>query len=160
MPAGNITASTRFFRPGTTSVVFAVSVANKAAPTRGEINAGTDLRNEVSEISGFQTNSATIETPDLATRFSSKLPARITADDSSITFYESVTGVDVRALLPRDTVGYLLFMPGGDTAARKMNVFPVTVASLATDWSIEDAARLVVSFTVTSIPAENVAIPA
>jgi len=160
VPAGNITASTRFFRPGTTSVVYALTVANKAAPTRSEINAGTDLRNEVSEISGFQTLSATIETPDLATRFSGKLPARITADDSSITFYESVTGVDVRALLPRDTVGYLLFMPGGDTAGRKMNVFPITVASVATDWSIEDAARLVVGFTITSIPAEAVTIPA
>jgi hypothetical protein len=140
--------------------VYALTVANKNSPTRAEINAGTDLRNEIAEISGFQTNSDTIEAPDLATRFAAKLPARITADDSSITFYESVTGVDVRALLPRDTVGYLMFMPGGDVATRKMNVYPITVASVATDWSIEDAARLIVSFTITSIPAEAVAIPA
>jgi hypothetical protein len=160
VPAPNITASTRFFRPETTSVVYCLTVANKAAPTRAEINAGTNLRNEVSEISGFQASSGTVDTPDLGTRFTSKIPGRITADDSSITFYESVTGVDVRALLPRDTVGFLLFMPGGDVAGRKVNVFPITVASVATDWSIEDAARLVVSFTITSAPAEAVTIPA
>lgn len=160
MPAPNITASTRFFRPETTSVVYALTVANKAAPSRAEINAGTNLRNEVSEISGFQATSGALDAPDLGSRFTSKVAGRITADDSSITFYESVTGVDVRALLPRDTIGFLLFMPGGDVSGRKMNVFPITVASVATDWSIEEAARLVVSFTITSAPAEAVAIPA
>lgn len=160
MPAGNITASTRFFRPGTSSVVFATSVANKSAPTRAEINAGTDLRNEISEISGFQTNSDSVDAPDLGSRFTSKVPGRITADDSSITFYESVTGVDVRGLMPRDTTGFLLLMPGGDTPTRKMHVFPITVASLATDYSLEEVARVIVNFTVTSVPAENVTIPA
>ena len=160
MPAPNITASTRFFRPGTTSVVFATAIANKAAPTRGEINAGTDLRNEIAEINGFQMTSESQPAPDLGNRFTSSVPGRITAEDSSITFYESVTGVDVRALLPRDTTGFLLLMPGGDVSGRKMNVAPITVASLATDYSLEEVARLIVSFTITSSMAENVTIPA
>jgi hypothetical protein len=160
MPAPNITASTRFFRPGTSSVVFCTTVANKAAPTRAEINAGTDLRNEVAEINGFQMTSESQPTPDLGNRFTSSVAARITAGDSSITFWESVTGVDVRSLLPRDTTGFLLLMSGGDTAGRKMNVAPITVASLATDYSLEEVARLIVSFTITSSMAENVTIPA
>jgi hypothetical protein len=160
MPAPNIPASTRFFRPGTTSVVFCTTIANKAAPTRGEINAGTDLRNEVAEISGFQTTSETVDAPDLGSRFNVKIPGRIAADDSSLTLYESVTGVDARSLLPRDTTGFLLFMDGGDVSGRKMDVFPITVASLAHDRSLEDPGRLIVTFTVTSVPAENVLIPA
>jgi hypothetical protein len=160
MPASALTSSLRYFRPDTSAVVFASAVANKNSPTRAEINAGTELAGEIVEISGFQTTSESLPTPDLASRFTSSIPGRITAEDSSITFYASSNSVDVRGLLPRDTAGFLLFMDEGDISGRKGDTFPVKVGSLAKDRSMEDPARIVISFTITSEPGENWTVPA
>ena len=75
--------------------------------TRAEINAGTDLTAEIAEMSGFTVTSDSVDTPDLSNRFTAKIPGRITADDSSISFYASSTSADVRTVLPRDTAGYV-----------------------------------------------------
>ena len=160
MPAGQITASTRYARFGVTRVVYALTVSNYLSPTRAEINAGTDLSNEVAEISGFQVTSAFIDTPDLASSFTAKVAGRTTSDDSSITMYASVNSVDVRGILPRGTVGYLMWFDEGDTPGRKFDIYPITVGSVAKDRSIEEAARLVVSVAITRTPAENVTVPA
>jgi hypothetical protein len=160
VPAPNITASIRYFRPGITRFVFCASVANKASPTRAEINAGTDLSNEVGEINGFQVTSAFDDAPDLGSRFAPKIGKRITADDSSLNFYSSSNSVDVRSLLPRDTVGFVLIMDEGDTAGRKMDVFPVVVAAAPKQRGMEDTAMIQVQFAITSQPSENVTIPA
>lgn len=161
MPAGNITASTRYARFGVTRVVYALTVSNYLSPTRGEINAGTDLSNEVSEINGFQVLSGFIDTPDLATSFTPKIIGRTTSDDSSVTMYASVNSVDVRTLLPRGTTGYLMWFDEGDVAARKFDVYPITVGSVAKERSTDDvASRLIVNVAITRVPAENVTVPA
>ena len=159
MPAGNITASTRYFRPGVTSIVWATSVSNQASPTRGEINAGTDLRNEVSAIDGWQVTSNFIDAPDLGSRFTQRIAGRIAADDSSITFYASSNSVDVRSLLVRDSQGYILMMDEGDVTGRKMDVFKVTIASAPKQRSIDDPSQIQVQFAITAVPSENVTIP-
>lgn|SRR4051794_1841073 len=159
MPATPITASTRYFRPGTTKIVFASTLASKAAPTRAEINAGTDLSGEIASIEGWQVTSDFIDTPDLGTRFTSKVAGRISADDSSLSMYASVNSIDVRSLLPRDTNGYILIFDEGDVAGRKADVFPVTVASAPKQRGMEDPAQISVQFSITSTPAENVTIP-
>jgi hypothetical protein len=159
MPATPMTASTRYSPIGITKVYFCSAIANKLAPTRGELNAGTDLTGEVSDIGGWQPTSASVDTPDLLNRFVGSVPGRITADESSLTFYRSSNSVDVRGLLPRDTVGFVVFLDEGDVAARKMDVFPITVASAPKDRSMEEAGRIVVNFKISSTPAENVAIP-
>jgi hypothetical protein len=160
MPAGNITASTRYVRYGLTRVVYALTVSNYLSPTRGEINAGTDLSNEVSEISGFQVTAEFVDAPDLATSFTSKIPGRTTADDSSITMYASSNSVDVRTLLFRGVTGYLMWFDEGDTPGRKYDIYPITVGSQAKDRSLDDPARIVISVAITRVPAENVTVPA
>ena len=161
MPASNITASTRYARFGVTRVVYALTVSNYLSPTRGEINAGTDLSNEVSEISGFQVTSNFIDTPDLASSFTPKIIGRTTADDSSITMYASVNSVDVRTLLPRGTTGFLMWFDEGDVAGRKFDIYPITVGSVPKERTTDDAAsRLVVNVAITRVPAENVTVPA
>lgn len=156
-----ITASTRYFDVGTTKVYFVPSVASLSAPTRIEMNAGTDLSREVAEIDGWSVTSNQIQTPDFATRFVSQIAGRIEAADSSLTFYASENSVDVRALLPRDTDGFILWLDGGDVAANKMDVFPVTVRSVSKMRSAgSEAARIMVSFSITREPAENVTVPA
>jgi hypothetical protein len=160
MVATPIAASTRYIPPGTRAYYWVPTIANKAAPSRAELDAGTDLTGEVAEVSGFQTTSESTDTPDLGSRFTSKIPGRITADDSSITLYADEGSQDVRQLLPRDTAGFIVQFPEGDVTGRTMDVFPVKVSSAPKDTSIEDPGKVMVQFTVTSEPAENVTVPA
>jgi hypothetical protein len=160
MAAPAITPSVRYVRFGLTRVVFTAAVANILAPTRGENNAGQDLSGEVSEISGFQVNSDFIETPDLLSPFTGKLAGRTTADDSSITMYASSNSIDVRALLPRGTSGFLLWFDEGDVPGRKYDIYPITVGSIAKDRSLDEPSRIIVNVAVTRTPTENATVPA
>lgn len=160
MPTPVITASTRYFDVGLTKVYWVPTIANKAAPTRAELNAGTDLSPEIADITGWSVSSNLIQTPDFSNRFVAQIPGRIDAQDSSLTFYASSTSVDVRTLLPRDQVGYILWLDGGDVSAHKMDVYPVTVRSVSKMRSASnDAARIEIAFSITAIPAENAPIP-
>lgn len=161
MAAPAIVASTRYARFGITSVVYALTVSNYLSPTRAEINAGTDLRNEVAEISGFVLSQGFIQTPDLATSYTPQILGRRSAEESSITMYASVNSVDVRGVLPRGTTGYLMWFDEGDVPGRKYDVFPITVGSIGKERSTgDDASRLVVNVAITREPAENLTVPA
>lgn len=154
-------AITRFFAPGTTEIRFVPTIANPAAPTFAELDAGTDLTRDIADISGWMTSSAFLETPDLATRFVSKIPGRINAEDSSITFYadEDRGAGDMREILPRDTDGYIVIADGG-FASLIGDVFQVTVGSNSMQRSVSDPGKLMVSFAIRSEPSEGVTLPA
>lgn len=161
MPASPITASTRYFDVGLTKVYYCPAVANPDAPTRAELDAGTDLSPEIAEIDGWSVTSNQIQTPDFGTRFVAQIAGRIEASDSSITFYASSNSVDVRGLLPRDTTGFIVWLDGGDVSGQKMDVYPVTVTSVSKMRSAgSEAARIQVSFSITAEPSEDVTIPA
>src|SRR5690554_4879036 len=100
MAATPLNPTTRYIPPGVRQYYFVPTIADKNAPTRTELDAGTDLTGEIAEVSGFQATSESVDTPDLLSRFTSRVPGRITADDSSITFYASQDSDDVRTLLP------------------------------------------------------------
>lgn len=160
MPATPIASSVRYYRRGLTCVSWVPTITDKAAPTRSELNAGTELSVEVGAVEGWQIVSAVVETPTLGSKFNAKIDGAISADDSSLTLYASQTGTDIRDLLARGTNGYIVWMDEGDTAGRKMDVFPVRVLSQAKLREMEEAAQVQVQFAVTSEPAENVTIPA
>ena len=160
MPATQMALATRYFEPSVTKIDWLPTIASSTlVATRGEINAGTDLSRDVAGIAGFGVSSAQIATPDLGARFVSQIPGRINVDDSSITFYASLDGLDVRAVLQRDLNGYVAIMDGGDVATRFMDVLKVTVSSVGKVRDMEDAPRLTVAFTIRNF-AENVVIPA
>ncbi|MCP3820063.1 hypothetical protein NLX86_18780 [Streptomyces sp. A3M-1-3] len=160
MPATPIASAVRYYRRGLTKVSWVPTIANKAAPSRAELNAGTELSVEVGAVEGWQIVSAVVETPALGSKFNSKIDGAISADDSSLTLYASQTGTDVRDLLARGANGFVVWMDEGDTAGRKMDVFPVRVLSQGKLRQMEEAAQVQVQFAVTSEPAENVTIPA
>lgn len=160
MAATPMAPTTRYFRPGVTKILWVEAIADKTAPTRVEIDAGTDLSAEVMEIEGFQVTSNTLDTPDYGSRFSSKIPSDIVAEDSALNTYADATSVDIRTVLARDDNGFVIIMDEGDVTTQLMDVFPVRVAATPKLRTRADPAQIRVQFTVTSLPAENVAIPA
>lgn len=160
MVATPIAASTRYYPPGTREVYWVPAIANKSAPTRAELDAGTNLTGEISAMAGFSVASATVSVPDLANRFAPDIPGQITAQSSSITMYTSEDSQDARQLLPRDTAGYVCVLWEGDTPGHLMDVFPVTVTSAPKDVTTTNAATITIDFAITSVPVENVVIPA
>lgn len=159
MPPTPLTATVRYIPPGTRKIYWVTTIATYTAPTRAELNAGIDLSAEVAEINGFSVTSGTVDTPDLSSRFTSKIPGPITADNSSLSFYASNTSSDVRTVLPRDTAGFVVFLWEGDVTGQRMDVFPAKVTSSALDGNMTDPEKVNVSFAITKIPASNVVIP-
>ena len=159
MPPSPLSATTRYIPPGVRKIYFVTTISNYLSPTRGELNAGIDLSNEVAEVSGFTVTSDTTDTPDLSGRFVPVIAGRIKADSSSLSFYASSNSSDVRTVLPRDTVGYIVFLWEGDVTGQRMDVFPVKVTVSALDGNMEDPEKVNISFAITRVPANNVAIP-
>ena len=155
-----LNASIRYYRRGTTKVLWVPTIANKAAPSRAELNAGTALEAETGAMAGWQTTSGTVPTPALGSRFTPVVGGEITAADSSLTFWASKDGDDVRTLLTREATGFIVWMDEGDVEAQTMDVYPVTVTSQAKIRELDAAAQIMAQFAITSEPAENVEIPA
>ena len=74
-------------------------------------------------------------------------------------FYASSTSSDVRTVLPRDTVGFVVFLWEGDVTSQKMDVFPAKVTTESVDGNMENPQQINIEFAITKIPALNVAIP-
>jgi hypothetical protein len=159
MAATPIAASSRYIPEGVTHYYFVTTIATYTAPTRGELNAGTDLTPEIASTGDWGITSAAVDTPDLATLFTSQIPGKISVASSTIDMYADSTSADVRTLLPRGTTGYIVKFPEGDVTGRKMDVFPVKVGSQAKPTNLGNPSVIQLSFYVTKIPAENVAVP-
>jgi len=155
-----LTASLRYVPEGTRKIYWVPTIATQSSPTRAEINAGTDLTGEIAEVGGFTVASDQVEVPDMSSRFTGKIPGRITADDSSLRLYASSNSTDVRALLPRDTAGFVITLWEGDVPGQKMDVWPVKVSAAAVQTGTDDPGSIEISFTITKIPSQNVVIPA
>lgn len=162
MPAPAITASKRYTSRGSTKIYWVASIATRTAPTRAELNAGTDLSPQIADSSGWSVSSEQIETPDLATRYTSTVPGSIAAEESSLTLYASKDGVDARSLMPRDAEGHIVILHGGDVAGYKMDVYPVIVSSVSTQLQVGggEADTVVVSYAITAEPSQGVSTPA
>lgn len=156
-----LTPATRYFQPEVTKVfVLPAVAAADLTPTLSEITGGTDVTGDLADWTGWSVTSNDIVTPDLAHRFNSSIPGRITADASSITWYADLTGVnDIRTVLQRDQNTFLAIMDGGNVIGSLMDVFKVTVSSVGKIRAVEDAPKLTVMFTIRDF-AEDLPIPA
>ena len=159
MPPAPLTPTLRYFPPGVRKTYWMLTTANYLAPTRAELNAGVDLTAEIMAMSGWSVSSDTVDTPDMASRFTSQIPGRTNASGSDITCYLSSNSTDVRSVLPRDQAGYIVQLWEGDVTGQKMDVFPVKVTTQAVDTTVDDPGQVTISFSVTKIPATNLTIP-
>jgi hypothetical protein len=159
MVAPNISASDRFIPEGATMFYWVVTMASYLAPSRAELNAGTNLTPEVASSGNWGIVSNAIDTPDLATTFTSQIPGKITMDGSTLNMYSDDNQADARTLMPRNSVGFIVKFPGGDITGRKMSVFPVKVGSAAEPTAFGAPTELNFTFYVTKIPGENLTVP-
>lgn len=160
MPAPPLIPSTRYFPAGTRQVTWVPAMANYLAPTRAELNSGTDLTAQVSSINGFSVTANMVDTPDLGSKFVSQISGRLTAGASDITCYLSQNSIDARSLLTRGAAGNIVMFWEGDVPGNKMSVFPVTVVSQAPDTATDNPGTMTFSFAPTRVPAENLTVPA
>lgn len=168
MAATPLAVTSRYIPVGTRQYYWVETIANKAAPTRIELDAGTDLTAEIPQdgVTGFTKASTPVDAPDMKTRFTSQVSGLITADTSSLNIYLSKTAdnEDARSIFLVDTTGFIVIFPEGDSAtatpATTMDVWPVSVQSASKSQGGADVAILTVTFSITSEPVENVPVPA
>lgn len=153
--------STRYANFDNTVIYFVPTIAaTTMIPTKAEIDAGTDLTGEISDVSGFTVSGSDIDAPDLKSEFVSKVPGRTSAEDSSLTFYADEVGNDARDVLPYKTTGYIVIMHGGYVATQPMDVFPIRVRSVGKPVSVSDTlATVVIGCSITREPVLDAPIP-
>lgn len=150
-----------FIRRGVTKYKFATAIADKANPTRAEINAAINLGGRMRDISGFSSSTTMADAADMDSRFPKTIPGLIDVPDSTMVFKSSDAADSVKTALADLTQGYLLILLAGDVAGRKMEVWPCQIAGNNENHSFgNDVAAYTVNFSFTDEPAKNVTIPA
>ena len=160
MTAPAISASSRYIPEGTTQYYFVTTIASISAPTRVELDAGTDLAPEIADAGDWMITSNAVDTPDLKSLFTSQIPGKITMGTTTLNMYADDASSDARSLMPRGTVGFVVKFPEGDVSGHKMDVFPVKVGSVGKPTAMGSPSTVDFSFYVTAEPAEDVTVPA
>ena len=153
----------RFYRKGTMKIFFVPTIAAASLiPTRAEITAGTDYTKATAALDGWSIENSPIDTPDMASTFTSKIPGDDAAPDSSLTFYEDDLVDDVETDLAKGTTGFVVMMSKGDIPSGKgMDVFPVMVSSNSKPYTADnEPAKIQVQFVITDRPLQNGTVPA
>lgn len=150
----------RYYPAGTRKCYYLPTCANYLSPTRAEMNAGVDLSGEIESVTGFSLTSAMVNVPDMGSRFVSQIPGALESSKNDITFYQDLNSQDVRQLFAIGVTGFIIMLWDGDIAGRLMDVFPIQVASVAPDPSVNKAGMLAVDYAPSAVPAIGVVIPA
>jgi DNA polymerase III sliding clamp (beta) subunit (PCNA family) len=153
----------RFSRKGVTKIFFADTIAATTyIPTRTELTAATDLTKQIAAVDGFTLENQEIETPDLESTFTAKIPGDDQAADSTLTFYEDDTSSTTEEALAKGTTGFIIILRKGDVPASKsMDVYPVRVASKSSAITVDnEPAKWMAKFSITDTPVLDEAVPA
>lgn len=152
----------RFMSRGFSRIYWVTPYA--AAPTLANIVAGTRLDGSIAEINGLTFRNEPIETPDMGTTFTTKVPGGDTAEDPVLTFYDvDDTNVNnlIRVALAKGNSGMLVVEPYGHVIGRRSEIWKVTSTGANDEWSAgNDPHRYVVTFAVTAAPNLNYTLPA
>jgi hypothetical protein len=171
LPTPTIVASTRFMDIGVTKVYYLPAIAaSTLVPTRAEMNGGTNLTGEISDWAGWVLDSEFLDVQPMNSPYKSTIPGSLSSPASSLTFYTSKTGGDVRTVFSRGVTGFIMILDGGDVSGNRAEVYPVTVASVSVVRGIvgtsggstgtDVASQVRVGFAIIAAPAQNVTVPA
>lgn len=127
---------------------FVTTISNIASPSRGELDAGTDLSPQVTEATGWSVSGTTIDSQSFVGA-ALKLQGPKSVDESALTCRNSKTSTDARTILTQDLAGYIVVFKEGDVTARKMDVWQVIVNAQPASPGIADPATTTFQFAVT-----------
>lgn len=146
---------------GQTTWAYVPAIANMAAPTAAEINAGVDLTGQIAEISGFNYKNEKIDTPDLADNFVSSIPGEDVVDDSALTFYLDNLSAALWTSQAPGTAGFMVINFFARAAGSKTRVWPSLSAGRNDVMTLDaDAAKFMVDYTISSRPELDAVWPA
>ncbi|WP_274558051.1 hypothetical protein [Streptomyces spiramyceticus] len=159
------TTQQRFMRRGVTKFYFLKQIAaQNNIPIRTELSDtnATTLSGAISDIEGWALENAPIDTPDMASEFTSNIPGEDKADNSAFTFYEDRVDDTLETLLSKGVEGFVVILRKGDVAGSKsMDIFPVRVGSRSASYTTAtEPAKFKVSFGITDKPVLDAAVPA
>jgi hypothetical protein len=118
---------------GRTKVTFASAIANQAAPTVAELNAGTSLEGIMTPdgLVGFEPDTADVDNSALNSTFDTRLPGRASFSGTMVRLKKtSATADTVYNLFVRDVTGYVVIRRGttsstGWATGDKVEVYPI-----------------------------------
>lgn len=138
-------------------VYWVLTIANINAPTRGELDAGTDLSPQLVDMTGFSVSGSTVDSQALVGA-ALKLPGPKSVDDSAVTMRNSRTSTDARTIMTQGLTGNIVVLPEGDTTGFKMNAFQVVVNAVPLSPGIVDPATTEFQFALIAY-ALRIAVP-
>lgn len=121
------------FSDGNVRVAYVPTIANIAAPTTVELNAGTLLQSTLTAdgLEGFEATTAEVDTTALASTFNTKNLGRDDYSGTLLRLKKQTVGSDtIRTLLARGTTGYVVIRRGitettAWAAAQQVEVYPI-----------------------------------
>lgn len=95
---------------GKTRVYWVTSIANIAAPTTTELNAGIDLTSTLTAdgLSGLNPDTADVDTSSLASTFTTNVNGRTSFSNTQLTLKKQSGTDTIFTTLVRDTAGFLV----------------------------------------------------
>ena len=129
-----------------TRVAFVPTIANNAAPTTSELNAGTLLHNRmiVGGLQGFAFTAGEVDNTKFGSAFDTKLPGVSSYSGTQLVLAKDTMGSDTiwTLLTTFFTAGYIVIRDGianatAWTTSQNVEVFPIVTG----DWEYMDRAR-------------------
>lgn len=98
------------FADGNTRVAYVPTIANIAAPTTTELNAGTLLHDVITAdgLEGFEASTAEVDTTALSSTFDTKLPGRASFSNTMLRFKKQSGTDTVFNLFVTNLAGYIV----------------------------------------------------
>ncbi len=151
---------------GKIRVAYVPSIANIAAPTTTELNAGLLLQSLLTAdgFSGFQPDTAKVDTSSLASTFNTAVNGRTSFDSPKLRLKKQDTGDTAYTTLIRDTAGYIVVRQSvaqatAWTSTQAVRVYPIQCGEVAhMDVEENSLERYEGPLTVTSQPNLRAAI--
>lgn len=151
----------RYMSRGVTRFYWLLTIASATLePTVAEVGGGVRLDPELNEVNGFSFANQPIDTPNFKDRFTPQIAGEDVADDSSLGLYRLKGETDtIRLGLAKDTEGFVVVfyegLLGASVAAGdQVDVWPSVVASNSKTYTADnEAAKYMVNFSITDIPA-------
>lgn len=151
----------RYFARGVTRVYWIITIADPAAPTRAEINAGFDLTPSLAHVGGFAVEAQFVDAAPVGARFVEPVAtAGKVTGPCTLSLYEDKLDQSIRNALPIGFGGYVLFAPYGDVGGRRCETWLSRIATVASTWADDAGAVYRAVFAPLAMPVQNAVLPA